>query len=357
MKILTAALVLAWATAGGVFAEDASPPVSVRVIGEAAGAADPMPPKFVLDLELTKGDSAFQSDAKGWFAALPPATASGEISGTCVRGQCALSVDVDNGKLSLTGDIAGQALPSPGRFVITGDDNKTTAEGAVSFSAVSGPIADLGELAPPRAVDGAELRELLMWAAIDQGFSNVDEAGEPPDDIQLDGLASWQQSQDRPMTGLIFAADLAKLRADAQAAKAAAGWTVIGSEKLGWSAAYPAKLLPKATETGGEHRFVSADGRASLIVAFEPPMSEEAFSALVDKLSNDAVEHRNFTRVNGDMEISYVDKDMTVSAVYRNHARGFGRLVFTRPTADDKTYALFDSVAPASLKVSDEPPE
>jgi hypothetical protein len=356
MKVLAVALALTWALAGAALAEDGRSSRSIRLIGEAPGAVDPAPQKFVLDLELAQGDSAFQSEVTGWFAALPPAIASGEISGTCVRGDCALSVDLDNAKLSLTGDIAGPAAPAAGRYVLTDDDSKTTGEGAVRFSPVAGPIGDLGALAAPGAVGAAELRDLLIWAGVDQGFSNADKT--EPDDIELDGLAEWQQSQGKPMTGLIFASDLAALRAQAEAAKAAAGWTPFGDDKLGWSAAYPSRLLPKASQSGGEHRFLSADGRASLVVAFDPPMSDDQFSALVDKLTSEpGHDHQNYTRVNGDMELTYVEKGMTVSTAYHNRASGLGRLVFSRPMAADKTYALFDAVLPESLKVKDDGPD
>lgn len=358
MRVLAFAGALALTTAGVAFAEGDPPPRSVRLIGEAAGAVDPAPRRFVLDLQLTKGDSAFQSDAKGWFAGLPPAVTSGEVSGTCVSNNCALSVEVADGKLSLSGDVGDGAAATAGRYVLADDEGKTLGSGAVRFTPVTGAIDTLGVLAPPGAVDAAELRDLLLWAGIDQGFSNVDGTGAAPDDIELDGLASWQQSQGRPMTGLIFASDLAQLRAGAEAARATAGWTAIGGDKQGWSAAYPARLLTRASEAGGEHRFVSADGRASLVVTFGPPMSDDDFSALVDKLSEEpGHENRNYTRVNGDMLVSYVDKGQVVTAAYRNHARGLAKLVFSRPRADDATYAVFDAVLPESLKVGDDRPD
>ena len=51
---------------------------SVRLMGQAPEAKDPVPASFVLDLTLTKGDSPFQEDVSGWFAALPPGVGSAE---------------------------------------------------------------------------------------------------------------------------------------------------------------------------------------------------------------------------------------------------------------------------------------
>jgi hypothetical protein len=346
------ALALLFAMAAAARADDAT---SVRLIGTAPSGDDPVPKTFVLDLSVTKGDSAFQSTVTGWFAALPPDMSSDEVSGSCVRSECAVQVSVDGGKLSFSGDFTG-ARASSGRFSLTDDDGKAKAEGVTDFKPITGAVGDLGLLAPPDAVTATELRELLLWSDVNQGFNNADDVA--PGDSERDGLASWQQSNSKPMTGLIFAADLAALRANAEAARKAAGWTKIEGDKQAWSAAYPAALLPKASGSGSERRFASADGKAVLVVGFDAPMSDDDFSALVDKLTagGPGRSDQTYTRVNGDMTISYVENGMAVSAAYHDRASGLARLVFSRPKADDKTYELFDALVPDSLKVADDTP-
>src|SRR5581483_2252576 len=173
-------------------------------VGEAPGAADPAPAHFVLDLEITPGDSAFQSEVKGWYAALPPSDGSGAVEGQCVRRQCAVSVDLDAGKLSLTGDLDTPATASQGRWALADSDGKSLGQGEIRLAPIAGPIADLGALTAPGAVSARELRTLLLWSDISQGFDNSGDT--EPGDSERDGLASWQQSQGRPMTGLIFEA-------------------------------------------------------------------------------------------------------------------------------------------------------
>src|ERR1700722_12871710 len=100
-----------------------------RLIGSAPTAQDPAAKSFVLDLSIAKGDGAFQETVTGWYAGLPPSSDSGEVTGTCVRDQCAIDIPVTNAKLSLTGDFNGPA--SAGRFALANDDaGKVTAEGA-----------------------------------------------------------------------------------------------------------------------------------------------------------------------------------------------------------------------------------
>lgn len=333
-------------------AEDAPRPL--RLVGEAPTAEDPAPRRFVIDAEIKPGDAAFQSTIEGWFAALPPAVGSGEISGSCVEARCALSADLDNGKIALTGDFAGDGPPGAGRFVLKDDDEKTVGQGAVSFSPTTGAIAGVGELAAPDAVSATELAELLMWNGSETGFSNVDK--DWPDDFEREALATWQGSNGRPATGLILVADLAELRAKTAEAKAAAGWTALGGAALGWMAGYPAKLLPKASREGTEQRFDSADGKARLVVAIDPPLDGDGFGALVDKLTEDlpGQEDRSYTRVNDDMEISYREGGVITSAYYHNREGGLARVVFTYPADQGGTYDLYKIVLPRSLKVTDD---
>jgi hypothetical protein len=342
--------------ASAAFADDPGRPV--RLIGQAPSAADPAAKAFVLDLWLTKGDGAFKQDIKGWYAALPPdPAASGEVSGTCVSSACVVNVDVPNAKLSLTGDFTTGAAGAGG-FALADDDDKPTAQGAASFAPLPATIPGVGEIAAPDAVTGTELKSLLEWAG--QSVSSDSYDPDVPDDNERDTLASWQSSHDEPATGLITTADLVVLRKGAADGKAAAGWTVIGDKPggdkaKGWSAGYPAALMPKAETVGREQHFSSADGKASLVVAVDPPVSGDDFVALVEKETADAPgrSSNNYARINDDLTHTYTEGGQQVTVVMHRREGGLARLMFTRPeTADD--WATYDNLIPSSFMVSDE---
>jgi hypothetical protein len=345
-----AALVLAFASAA-MADDDAGR--AVRLIGAAPGAEDPMAKAFVLDLTVTKADGMFKEDVKGWYAALPPTTGSGAVTGSCVRNQCAIDVDQSDGKLSLTGDFTGGGASS-GVFAVADDEGKPKTQGPASYSALSGPIPGVGDLAAPNAVTGPDLKSLLDWSGGQMDTGNF--VPDMPDDSMREGLATWQQGQNEPATGLITTVDLATLRTNADAAKAKAGWTKIGDDKRGWSAGYPAALLPKATTVGAEQHFTSADGAATLVVAIEPAISGDDFSARMEKETADAPgrSSNNYTRVNGDMTQTYVQDGHLTVAVYHNREGGLARLVFTRPADKSDDWALYDNVIASSFSVSDD---
>jgi hypothetical protein len=348
MVWMTVALV--WAIGSATWASDER---SVRLVGSAPTAQDPAAKSFVLDLTLSKGEAPGQQQIDGWFAALPPTVGSAEVSGTCVRTTCVITVDLDNAKLSFDGDFTGAA--SSGRFALTDNDDKPMAEGAASFAPVAGPIAGLGVLAAPDAVSGAELKSLLEWnQASVEVIGNV--LPDMPDDVERDALSSWQNANNAPATGLIFVSDLAALRRHAQDAKAAAGWTPLGDAKQGWSAGYPAKLMPTAGPAGAEHRFASVDGKASLLVAIAPPLDDDAFSALVDKVTAESPTQtdKNYNRVNGDMTVTYVEAGRRVIDVYHNREGGLGRLTFSRPADQADAWELYDDVIPGGFEVTDD---
>jgi hypothetical protein len=236
-----------------------------------------------------------------------------------VRSQCAIDVDQSDAKLSLGGDFTGPA--SNGRFALTGDDDEVTAEGATRLAPLAGDIPGVGALAPPDAVGGAELKSLLEWSGIAVSSGNA-EPPALPDDTEREALAEWQNSQGEPMTGRITVSDLAALRSRAESVKSKDGWTRIGDERAGWSAAYPAALLPKASASGAERRFANADGKAVLVVPMEPGLSDDGFSALVDKLAADAPDRSDkaYTRVNGDLDLSYVEAGRKVTVACHNRA-------------------------------------
>jgi hypothetical protein len=341
-----AALLAARAT--GVAADET--PQVVRLLGSAPTAEDAPAKVFVLDLRLRKGEGAFQKTVSGWYAALPPQVGSGSVSGTCVHSACAIDIDQDEGKLSLSGDLAGAA--NEGRFAVSEDD-KVKAEGMVRFAPLAGEVPGVGALAAPDAVSGAEFKSLIEWTGSNVSFGNADPP-EWPDDSQREALASWQNSAGEPMTGLITVADLATLRANAKAAQAKAGWTPLGG--IGWSAGYPAALLPKTSTNGPERRFASPDGQAVLTVEVGPGVSDDDFSALVEKLTadSDARKENNYTRVNNDLDLSYVEGGHRYVVACHNREGGMVRLTFSHPAGADEAWSLYDVVLPTQLSVSDD---
>ncbi|HEY3695344.1 hypothetical protein [Phenylobacterium sp.] len=326
----------------------------LRVVAEAVSSIGGLHPRFVIDAVVTPGDSAFHSDVRGWFAALPPGAGSDTIEGACVEAQCALSGSLAVGKMALSADLAGDGPPAAGRLILSDDDGRKIGESAMRLTPVTGPIPGLGELAAPDAVGAVELADILMWNGSPPGFSNGDDG--PVSWLQRQALAEWQASHAHPANGLVLTADLVELRRQADKAKAAAGWAAMGDPARGWTAGYPAALLPRAVPAGlGEKRFTSADGQAVLAVSVGPPLSGPAFDAFVEGQVADrpGVENRSYTRVNGDMEITYEEKGQVVSAAYHNRTGGFARVEFTHPVARKQAFAAFDTILPRSLRVTD----
>lgn len=318
----------------------------LRLLGEAPTATGSAPRRFFIDAVVKPGDAPFQSQVEGWLAALPPDIGSGEVTGSCVEKACALAVDLTDGKLSLTGDLL--AGPAEGKFRFEDDQS-----GAARFTPLAGmAVPDVGELAPEGAVTAQELADLLAWNGSEGGFNNTDRSG-PPSDFEREGLATWQGGSGRPMTGLILTADLQALRDGVRDAKARSGWTALSG--AGWSAGYPAALLPVASRNGTERRFASADGKALLVVSVEPARSGEDFDALVEAETADraGIEDRGYTRVNGDMEIAFTEKGVRRSAAYHNREGAMARIVFTYP-AGAEAYQPFETLLTRSLRVTDE---
>ena len=326
----------------------------LRVTGHAPAAKDPAPAEFVIDAVVKPGDGPLQSTVDGWFAALPPAMGSGEIEGNCADSHCALSVDLEDGKLAVTGDLAGPGAPGAGRLVFKSDEDDTEhPEGAVTFSPISGDVPGLGSLAPPGAVSSNDLIELLLWNGSSADFGNSGD-DDPPGSFQRDALADWQTANGRPGTGLILASDLQAMRAKMEADKAADGWKKIGDDAAGWSTGYPAKLLPKASQSGREHRFESADGKAVLVVALDPPLSDDAFDALFEDLKADKPNRDGlgYSRVNGEAEIRWRENGLVTASTYRNVQGGLMRVIYTYPDGDE-TFEPFAAITAHSLRLSD----
>jgi hypothetical protein len=332
--------------AGAALADEGRP---LRLVGEAPSLGDQAPKRFIIDAVVTPGDAPFKSEVSGWLAALPPDIGSGEVTGSCVEDACAISADLDGGDLALTGPLIAKAGPITGKAKL-GDDGPT---GEARFTILAGTTTELGELAGPGAIGAAELRDLLAWNGSPTGFSNAEGDG-PPGDMEREALAMWQQSMGKPMTGLILVADLQALREAAKAEKAKAGWTPLGDAAHGWSGGYPAAILPQAARSGAEQSFTSADGKARLVVAIEPARSDEAFDAIVEEETADHAgrEDVGYTRVNGDMEVSYTEKGVRTVKVWHARHDGMARLAYSFP-AGDEAYGKYETILARSLKVTD----
>jgi len=328
---------------------------TLRLQGETPSAADPAPKVFIIDAQVTPGDSDFQTTIDGWFASSAEPAMSGEVSGSCVQTKCVLSAEVENGKFVLTGDFGDAARPVAAHLVVKDDDDKTVQEGAATLQPLAQPIAGLGMLAAPDAINEIQLDDLLIWnnQTVSSGSPPSDE---PPSSSQREALAAWQEQKGRLATGLIFVTDLAELRAHADAARKTAGWTPLGDAAHGWSAGYPAAILPKASRVGAEQHFASADGKAMLIVAVDAPMTSDAFDTFVDKISadRDGRDDVSTVRVNGDLEMSYTEGGIATTAAYHNRDGGLARLVFTYSTKAKDLYQPYETILQHSLTVTDD---
>lgn len=327
---------------------------TIRLVAESVSLIGGLQPRFVIDAKITPGDSAFNSEVLGWLAALPPGSGSDTLEGSCVEAQCAVTAALSSGKMALSADFAGSGPPSAGRLILSDDDGRKIGESAMKFTPITGPVPGLGELAPIGAVGALELSDILMWSGSPTDFSHVEEG--PVSWLQRQALAEWQGQQKRHANGLILKDELALLRQRADKARAAAGWAAMGDPPHGWTAGYPAALLPRAQVVNRrEKRFSSVDGRAMLMMSVGPPMAPKAFDAFVLQQTADrpGVTNRSYTRVNDDMEITYQEGGKVVSAAFHNRAGGFARLEFSRPVDNGQIYAPFDKILPRSLRVTD----
>jgi hypothetical protein len=348
-------LILALLLSGGRAAADPDTDRPLRLSGAAPDAQDPMPKTFVIDARIKPGDGDYQNVIEGWFAGVAAPALYGQASGTCVETHCALTVSVVNGKLAIVGDFAGAAASGPARFVLKDDEGKVVGSGTATLGPMSAPAPVLGALAAPDAIDEADLDDLLMWSQ--QAVSSGSPPTDPyPSEHQHEAVADWQQTQGRLATGLIFAGDLAQLRADRAAAEKKAGWTTFGDAAHGWSGGYPAALLPSASQAGAERRYASADGKAALVTAIDPPMSSEAFDAFVEKFTNDQPGRKdvNTTRVNGDLEARFEEHGVVTVAAYHNREGGLARLVLTYPANRDDAFKPFEAIVQRQFKVGDD---
>lgn len=345
--VLLAGLALA---SPALAAEDAAPR-PLRVLGEVVSPREGMPGRFVIDATLEpEGEDPFKTRMEGWLATLGEDPKGDDIEGACVEARCALTVDLGYEMLSISADLAGPGAPGGGRVILT-DQEGAKHEAQVRFTSIAGPVAGLGELAPPDAVRSVEMSDLLLWNGFATGFSN-DFDDEPIDWLQRGSIRDWQAAQQRPGAGLVLVDDLARLRADAKAAKAAAGWTPLRGP--GWTAGYPAAILSKVETLGRERRYSSPDGQKVLVIAIDPPMDEAAWDAFVDRMTDDrpGVDRHGYTRVNDDMEISWDEKGRTVHAAYHNREGGLARVEYSAPATDETEAPDLAAILPRALVVT-----
>jgi hypothetical protein len=352
---MAAVLGLALAAAPAPRAEAQTGGRPVRVIMESVNLIGGLQPRFVIDGVITPGENIFHNEVQGWLASLPPGAGADTLEGSCVENQCALTAALSSGKMALSADLVSANPPTTGRLILSDDDGRKIGEGPMRITTITGPIPGLGELAPVNAVGAVELSDILMWNDSPTDFSHIDDG--PIGWLQRQALAKWQGEQGRHANGLVLKDELALLRSRADKAKAKAGWAAMGGPAQGWTAGYPAALLPKAEVVNRwAKRFSSADGRAMLLVAVQPPMSAKAFDAFVAQQTADrpGVANRTYTRVNNDMEISYQQGGKVISSAYHNRARGFVRMEFSRPIEGAAAYEVFDMILPRSLRVTDQ---
>jgi hypothetical protein len=153
----------------------------------------------------------------------------------------------------------------------------------------------------------------------------------------------------------MFVADLDQLKTDAAAAKKAAGWKTLGGADAGWSAGYPARLFSGGRQVGDERSFSSHDGLAKLIIAIDPPMSEESFDVVSENLASEQAGRKDLeaTRTSTDVEARFEQGGEVTVAVYRRRENGVGRLLLTYPQERAADFAPFELLLRREFKVSD----
>jgi len=309
---------------------------------------------FVIDARVKPGDGDNQSTIEGWFSGLEDDPPHGSLEGSCVESHCALTATTASGKLNLTGELLDPKGAVAARFTAKDEDDKLVAQGAASVRPLAGEVPNLGALVPPDAVRSPEFVDLLVWNQLDAPSGEI--LDEPIDDMERDTLADWQKGQNRPGTGLLFVSDLAALRAGAAEARKTAGWTPLGDKAHGWSAGYPAALLPRVSHAGAAQRFASADGKASLTFAIERPMTDAAFDALVERETGDHADRSEvgYNRVNGDMDLHYQQAGVAHVLAWHNREGGLARMEFTYPVAASQTYDAIGGIIASTFHVADE---
>jgi hypothetical protein len=315
------------------------------------------PSHFVIDAIAKPGFERGETEVSGWFAsAAPPLNDSGEVAGKCAQGRCELTADLDGRKITFSGALIGATGSVQGRFEVSGDlAAEQLTKGSATFTLFTDTVPGLGDLVKPDAIDSRELDDLLLWAAISPAFG--DDRSHPIESFQHEHIASWQQSNERPINGLLLVEDLELLKDQRDKAQKAAGWKTVGGVDQGWSAGYPTALLPVASRKGAEQHFASADGKAELVVEIGPALSDDDFDALSDRLHEEAsttadANTLNFARTGPDIDYAYTKAGKAFESVYYNRKRGLARLTYVHPAGEGPLSDIAGPIA-GSLRMSD----
>lgn len=324
-------------------------PATRRWLGELSGGPDGGPRRIALDAQLSPGDGKFETGLAGWLAVLDPALGGDHFSATCVSDRCAVTAGLEGGELAIAADLGGEASgPVEGRYTYEAY-GEAPVKGTVRFTPLAGPLPGLSAFAAPDAVTAQELSGLLDILGFDQGFTNDFEDG-PPGDRERRGVAQWQAARERSGGGLILQEDLALLRKEAEAERWRVFWQNI--QGRGWQGGYPAGILSIASGAGTDEtgrRFTSEKGDAYVEFSNRPPMTEEAWDALVEERTADRAgkESRGYTRVNDDMEVAYTEGGRNVAEVYHRREGGVVRMILSYPAADAEAWAVTE---PATVR-------
>jgi hypothetical protein len=338
-------------TAGSALAaEDAAVPL--RLIGEAPAMGAGEARHFVIDARVTQRNG--YPEIKGWLAALPPETGYTFIAGLCHDGdECTLAFYRETRRIRFTGNLLGSHAEIRGRFEISAGRDGEASDGAVTFTPFTDVVPGVGALVKPDAVDSPALNDLLLWNA---PTADLNVTAGPIDEADRELLAEWQVSQGRPGTGLLLASDLELLTQHRASRQKTLGWTSIAAADKAWSAGYPAALMHRIGGAGGEQRFASADGKAGLTIAIDPPVDKAGLDRLIEALIEDPEGKRTDMHAGGtgpDQVISYVERGKMITQIYRSRKSGLARLTFSYPDGN-KVYAEIAPLVSLSLSVADE---
>lgn len=139
----------------------------------------------------------------------------------------------------------------------------------ISPSRPADPLLDGARIAF-EALPGTErktLQENLIWIGAYSGMADGAFGRQT-----YDAIATFQRSIRKTPNGILTPADLAALRATAQKAKDAAGFTLVDDTKSGVRIGVPLKVLPNRSDNpNGGSRWQSQDGKVTLDTRVAPP--------------------------------------------------------------------------------------
>ncbi|MFA5120242.1 hypothetical protein [Zavarzinia sp.] len=286
------------------------------------------PIDFILDVhrEYRPFDEVMDSygataGADGFIASLGPTEGFAALGGDCLLDHCVFTGNFSTGgRVVLDVDLR-DGKPN-GRFAVAAD--------VYDVPTVHGTLEFVGPAAPDVEVPEDDLIHALALA----GFILDDYEGNP-----RMALAAWQKDRGRAPVGPLGAGDWAALKAEADKAAEAAGWTELRDAKAGYVLTYPAKLLVKDEAIkGGGRRLSSADGRFRVEITTAKPFADAAMEDTYNKLVAEK-KGRNvqFASLSGPwLEVKAVEKGEVEWTRIENDEAGMRRLVFRFPEDGDQ---------------------